>query len=56
MKTTQFVKMLGALARESVTRHIKVLLCGDVYPSIAPDFRGFQLIEADTEYKGITMN
>jgi len=56
MKTTQFVKMLGALAGESVTRHIKVLLCGDVYPSIAPDFREFQLIEADTEYKGITMN
>lgn len=51
METTQFMKMLGALAGESATRHIKVLLCGDVYPSIAPDFREFQLIEADTEYK-----
>jgi len=56
METTQFMKMLGALAGESATRHIKVLLCGDVYPSIAPDFREFQLIEADTEYKGKTIN
>jgi hypothetical protein len=55
-KTKQLMKTLETLVRLSPTRHIKVLLCGTVSPSVAPDFPDFQLIDSDTVYKGININ